>query len=106
LNGWFAWWFTWATVITGVVLGLISPTLLADQFGPLLTVANILAFFFSFYLYWHGKAFRRPQERSRATAYPTFGSGRRSIRVLAVSISSCSARRVPASSDKTRRIKT
>jgi hypothetical protein len=31
MNGWFAWWFTWAVLAAGVALGLFSPTILADQ---------------------------------------------------------------------------
>jgi protein-S-isoprenylcysteine O-methyltransferase Ste14 len=75
MNGWFAWWFTWATVVIGVAVGLISPTFLADQFGPLLTVTNIAAFLFSFCLYWHGKAFGRREERIRGQVVSDFWFG-------------------------------
>jgi protein-S-isoprenylcysteine O-methyltransferase Ste14 len=58
MNGWFAWWFTWACLAAGVLTGVISPTLLYDQFGPLLTVTNLFAFALAGYLYVVGK--RRP----------------------------------------------
>jgi protein-S-isoprenylcysteine O-methyltransferase Ste14 len=55
MNGWFAWWFTLLVLAGGVALNLFSPTILADQFGPLLTTANIFTYALSFYLYRHGK---------------------------------------------------
>jgi protein-S-isoprenylcysteine O-methyltransferase Ste14 len=63
INGWFAWWFTWAAIAIAVWLELFSPTVLADQFGPLLTTTNIFTYVFAFYLYWHGKAFATRHER-------------------------------------------
>lgn len=62
MNGWFAWWFTWAGLAAGVAIGWIPPTILADQLGPLLTVANILAFTLGASLYLHGRV-RAPRER-------------------------------------------
>ncbi len=58
MNGWFTWWFTWVCLAGGVLLGWISPTLLYDEFGSLLTVVNIFAFVLAAYLYVVGK--RRP----------------------------------------------
>jgi protein-S-isoprenylcysteine O-methyltransferase Ste14 len=58
MNGWCSWWVTWAVLIGGVLGGWITPTILADNFGPLMTVANIFAFALSGYLYVHGR--RRP----------------------------------------------
>ena len=63
MNGWFAWWFTWAVLAAGVALGLFSPTILADQFGPLLTTANIFTYLFCAYLYWHGRRYATEHER-------------------------------------------
>ena len=54
MNGWTAWWSTWTVLAAGVGVGIIPPTLLADQFGPLLSTANLLALLASVYLYWHG----------------------------------------------------
>jgi protein-S-isoprenylcysteine O-methyltransferase Ste14 len=63
MNGWVTWWVTWAVLAAGVVLHLFSPTILADQFGPLLTTANIFTYLFCFYLYWHGKLLGTAHER-------------------------------------------
>jgi ergosterol biosynthesis ERG4/ERG24 family protein len=63
MNGWFSWWFTWAVLAAGLGLQLFSPASLADQFGALLTTANIFTYLFCFYLYWHGKRFGTKHER-------------------------------------------
>jgi protein-S-isoprenylcysteine O-methyltransferase Ste14 len=55
MNGLFSWWFTWVVLVGAVLLGWIRPAVLYDQFGPLLTTANIFAFAFTLYLYFHGK---------------------------------------------------
>jgi protein-S-isoprenylcysteine O-methyltransferase Ste14 len=55
LNGWFAFWCTWAVLVIAVWRGWISPTIGYDQFGPLLTVANIVAFLLAAFLYARGK---------------------------------------------------
>jgi hypothetical protein len=47
----------------GLALEHFSPTILADQFGALLTTANIFTYLFCFYLYWHGKHFGMKHER-------------------------------------------
>src|SRR5579871_1639160 len=69
MNGWFSWWFTWVCLAAGVLTGIISPTLLFDQFGPLLTVVNIFSFGLSIYLYIVGK--RRP-DAGRVTGNPVY----------------------------------
>ena len=58
MNGWWSWWATWAVLIGGVLVGWITPTILADNFGPLMTVANVFAFALSAHLYVLGR--RRP----------------------------------------------
>jgi protein-S-isoprenylcysteine O-methyltransferase Ste14 len=63
MNGWVAWWSTWAVLAAGLALEHFSPTILADQFGALLTTANIFTYLFCFYLYWHGKHFGMKHER-------------------------------------------
>jgi Delta14-sterol reductase len=55
MNGWFTWWFTWLVLSVGVELGLIPPTILADQFGPLIVTGTIFAYVFCVWLYLHGK---------------------------------------------------
>jgi Delta14-sterol reductase len=63
MNGWLAWWITLATAVAGVATGLISPTIVADQLGPLLSTANIIAFLAAFHLFWRG---RRAARQARA----------------------------------------
>jgi delta14-sterol reductase len=75
MNGWFAWWVTWAAIVAGVALHLFSPTILADQFGPLLTTANICTYLFCFYLYWHGKRYGTKHERVTGNALYDFWLG-------------------------------
>jgi Delta24(24(1))-sterol reductase len=56
MNGWVSWWITWIVLAAAMAVGAIPPTLLADQFGPLMTTANIFTFVFCVYLYRRGKA--------------------------------------------------
>ena len=63
MNGSKAWWITWLALAVGVATHLFSPTILADQFGALLTTANLAAYIFSLYLFWHGKRFAPKDER-------------------------------------------
>src|SRR5262249_29325817 len=44
MTGWRTWWLTWAGLAALVWLGGIPATILADQLGPLLTAANLVAF--------------------------------------------------------------
>jgi hypothetical protein len=44
MNGWRTWWLTWAGLAALVWLGGMPATALADQLGPLLTAANLVAF--------------------------------------------------------------
>jgi len=55
MNGWAAWWITWMVLGSACGLGWLSPTVLADQLGPLLSAANIIALCLSLYLYWRGQ---------------------------------------------------
>ena len=66
MNGWLAWWLTWLVLGAGALLGWIGPTVLADQFGPLMIVANIVAFVLSAYLYALGRA--RPHPAGELTS--------------------------------------
>lgn len=54
VNGWFAFWVTWVIVLIAVGLGLISPTIAYDQFAPLLTTANVVAFGLALFLFRWG----------------------------------------------------
>jgi|SRR5262249_49494337 len=75
LNGWSAWWFTWAVLVAAVALQLFSPAIVADQFGALLTTATVFSYLFSFYLYWHGKRFGSEHERVTSSAIYDFWLG-------------------------------
>jgi Delta14-sterol reductase len=70
MNGWFAWWFTWAALAAGAALQLYSPAKLADEFGALFITANIFTCTLCIYLYWHGRRFGAGQERvTRSVIY-------------------------------------
>jgi protein-S-isoprenylcysteine O-methyltransferase Ste14 len=75
INGWFTWWFTWLVLFTAVVFGAIRPTVLADQFGPLLTTANLFTYAFCIYLFWHGTRFGTGYERVTGNAIYDFWLG-------------------------------
>jgi protein-S-isoprenylcysteine O-methyltransferase Ste14 len=66
LNGWAALLITLALSVGLVRTGLVPATLLADQLGPLLTVANLFTFGLSLYVYLLG----RRQERDGAPPRP------------------------------------
>jgi len=70
MNGWLAWWLTWAMITAGLALRLFQPTILAEQFGPLLTTANLFVFVFCLYLYWFGK--RRGRSGERVSGNPIY----------------------------------
>jgi protein-S-isoprenylcysteine O-methyltransferase Ste14 len=53
LNGWPSFWATWLLLVAAWLAGL-PPGIAYDQFGPLLTTANIVAFAFAAYLYVRG----------------------------------------------------
>ena len=61
VNGWSSWWLTWAALATLVWMGWIPPTVVADQLGPLLTVANLVAFALGAYLLARGGEHRVAQ---------------------------------------------
>ena len=75
LNGWSAFWITWLVMAAGVLSGLIPPTILADQFGPLLTTANIVTFLFCFYLYWAGRRATASQSQAAGSRVRAFWLG-------------------------------
>src|SRR5579864_4558454 len=69
MNGWFSFSFTLAVAALAAAEGWISPAILHDQFGPLLTTVNLFAFAFSFFLYGWGKASPRTERRSGNALY-------------------------------------
>jgi hypothetical protein len=54
LNGWFTFWCSWAVLSIVVWLGWFAPTVGYEEFGPLLTTANIVAFVCAGYLHMSG----------------------------------------------------
>jgi len=73
MNGWFSFWGTWIVLLAAVAAGWLSPTIGYDQFGPLLTTANIVAFAFAGYLYALGR--RSPDCRSTGRAVHDYFMG-------------------------------
>ncbi len=72
MNGWFTWWLTWALLGGGVYFGLFPATILADNFGPLMTVVNIFSFVLAGYLYWYGRKHPKGEEVSGNLPYDYF----------------------------------
>jgi hypothetical protein len=72
MNGWFAFWFTLTLVFVVVRAGWIPATILYDEFGPLLTAAQIFAFTFSVFLFFYGRASKRPERTSGNIIYDYF----------------------------------
>jgi len=68
MNGWFTFWCSWAALLVAVFAGWIPPTVGYDQFGPLLTTANLVAFAFAGFLYVSG---RRARDR-HSTGHPVY----------------------------------
>ena len=74
VNGWSSWWLTWATLAALVWSGLIPPTVVADQLGPLLAVANLVAFSLGAYLVARGSEGRVAQGPGQALYRYVVGS--------------------------------
>ncbi len=72
MNGWFTWWFTWTVLGGGVALGLYPATILADNFGSLMTVVTIFAFSLSFYLFRYGRKNPKGEQISGGAGYDYF----------------------------------
>jgi Delta14-sterol reductase len=72
MNGWFAFWFSMAAAGLAAFSGLVAPSVLYDQFGPLLTIANLFTFAHSFYIYWLGKASPKTERITGNKVYDFF----------------------------------
>lgn len=72
MNGWFSFCSTFVVAGALVATGWISPTVLYDQFGPLLTTANLFAFALAVFMYLLGKRSRTPERRSGNLLYDYF----------------------------------
>jgi protein-S-isoprenylcysteine O-methyltransferase Ste14 len=55
LNGWASFWVSIAVALVAVVTGVIPPGVAFDEFGPLLTTANLVAFALALRLYVQGR---------------------------------------------------
>jgi protein-S-isoprenylcysteine O-methyltransferase Ste14 len=55
LNGWLSFWITLAVVLAAGAAGVVSPTAAYDEFGPLLTTVNVVAFTLAAWLYVQGR---------------------------------------------------
>lgn len=56
MNGWLSFWITLGGLFLVAWMGWVPATLLHDQLGPLISVANVFTYLFAFFLYFHGKA--------------------------------------------------
>ncbi|MFI1401137.1 DUF1295 domain-containing protein [Streptomyces sp. NPDC020681] len=55
INGWASWWCSVAVLAGLVGLSWVRPTILAEQFGPLITTGTIFTYLIAGCLYWHGR---------------------------------------------------
>ena len=55
LNGWVSFWVSLAVPVAGVVAGVIPAAVAYDEFGPLLTTVNLVAFALALGLYVQGR---------------------------------------------------
>lgn len=72
MNGWFTWWFTLGLIGLLIFSGLLPATLLYDEFGAILTVANIFTFLLSLYLYFHARLHNRKDRPTGRFFYDYF----------------------------------
>lgn len=72
MNGLCSFCFSLGLFILATRLGWLSPTLLYEQFGPLITTVNLFAFAFSLFLYFFGKWQYPDEERTGNFFYDYF----------------------------------
>jgi delta14-sterol reductase len=72
MNGLFSFWFSLGAAALVIYSGLLAPSVLYDQFGPLLTTANLFAFVLAIYIYWLGKVSPKPERVSGNVMYDYF----------------------------------
>lgn len=72
MNGWFSFWFTLGLAFLLARTGLVPATILYDEFGPLVAAVQIFAFAFSVFLFFHGRASKRPEKRTGNIVYDYF----------------------------------
>ncbi|MDW8280939.1 MAG: DUF1295 domain-containing protein [Myxococcales bacterium] len=72
MNGWFAFWFTLGLAALAVWMGWVPATALHEEFGPLLSTANLFCFVFSLFLYFYGRATAPTDPRTGHPVYDYF----------------------------------
>jgi delta14-sterol reductase len=72
MNGLFTFWFVWAVLGLAAGMKWLSPTILYENFGPLVTTANIFAYALALFLYIHGKASKREDGTTGSFFYDFF----------------------------------
>src|SRR5262249_40915817 len=72
LNGWVSFCITLLLFFLAIRLGWIKPTIVYDNFGPLLTTVNLFAFALSLILYLWGRSARA---RKEGAAHEVNGNG-------------------------------
>jgi Delta14-sterol reductase len=75
-NGWFSFCFSLILLVALAWMGWLPATVAYDHFGALLTVTNLLAFGFAFFLYWYGRSGTAASVASRGFFHDYFmGTG-------------------------------
>jgi Delta14-sterol reductase len=69
MNGWLSFWVTMVAVVLLVVSGVVPATFLYDEFGSLLTAANVFTFALGVYLLGLGRRNRAPRGRNEVYDY-------------------------------------
>jgi protein-S-isoprenylcysteine O-methyltransferase Ste14 len=72
MNGLFSFVVSLGLFVTATQVGWLSPTLLYDQFGSLITTVNLFAFAFSLFLYFFGKRKYPGEQRTGNFFYDYF----------------------------------
>jgi protein-S-isoprenylcysteine O-methyltransferase Ste14 len=72
MNGWVSFCITLGVFFLAIRMNWIKPTIIYDQFGPLLTTINLFAFGFSLFLYFFGKLGKGPERPTGNFFYDYF----------------------------------
>ena len=72
MNGWAALWLTLALLGALCFAGYLPATTLYEEAGGLLTTALVFSYLFSLFLYFYGRASKRPERRSGNPLYDFF----------------------------------
>jgi protein-S-isoprenylcysteine O-methyltransferase Ste14 len=72
MNGFFSFWLTWAVLGAAAAFKWITPSMIYDNFGPLITTANIFAYGLAVFLYAYGKATKQEDRTTGSFFYDFF----------------------------------